>query len=55
VADWIDKLRTDGPPADGVRVWEDDELYGFPVRTLICRYFVVDYERLAILDRFEVP
>jgi hypothetical protein len=55
VADWIDRLRTDGPPADGVRVWEDDELYvaRVPRTDLICRYFVVDYERLVILDRFE--
>ncbi len=57
VADWIDQMRTHGPAADGVKVWPDDELYvvRFPRTDLICRYFVVDYERLVILDRFEGP
>jgi hypothetical protein len=57
VADWIDGLRADGPPLDGVRVWEDDERYvaRVPRTDLICRYFVADYERLVILDRFERP
>lgn len=55
VADWIDELRQQGPPSDGVQVWEDDELYlaRVPRTDLICRYFVVVYERLVALDRFD--
>jgi hypothetical protein len=54
-ADWIDRPRTDGPPTNGVRVWEDDELYlaSVPCTDLICRHLAVDYERLVILDRCE--
>lgn len=57
VADWIDSLRRNGPPADGVTVWEEDELYLAAVaRTvLVCRYFVIVRERLIVLDRFDQP
>jgi hypothetical protein len=27
VADWIESLRRNGPPSDGVSLWEEDELY----------------------------
>jgi hypothetical protein len=55
VADWIDSLRAPGPPAEGVSVWEDDELYlaAVPRTLLVCRYFVVVYERLIVLDHFD--
>jgi hypothetical protein len=57
VADWIDSLRAIGPPAEGVSVWEDDELYlaAVPRTLLVCRYFVVVYERLIVLDHFDQP
>jgi hypothetical protein len=57
VADWVESLRRFGPPADGVSVWEEEELYLAPVpRTaLVCRYFVIVHERLIVLDRFDQP
>lgn len=55
VADWIESLRTNGLPAEGVHVWEDDELYlaVVPRTRLVCRYFVIMHERLIILGRFD--
>lgn len=57
VSDWIDSLRRDGPPAEGVNVSDDEEKYLAVVRRtrLVCRYFVIAYERLIVLDRFEQP
>ena len=57
VADWIYSLRRNGPPPDGVSVWEEDELYlaAVPRTVLVCRYFVVVHERLIVLDRFNQP
>jgi hypothetical protein len=57
VADWIESLRSNGPPAKGVSVWEDDELFlaVVPRTHLVCRYFVIVHERLIILDRFYQP
>jgi hypothetical protein len=57
VADWIESLRRNGPPSDGVSVWEEDELcLAAVLRTiLVCRYFVIVHERLIVLDRFDRP
>jgi hypothetical protein len=57
VADWIESLRRNGPPSDGVSVWEEDELYlaAVPRTILVCRYFVVVHGRLIVLDRFDRP
>jgi len=57
VGDWIESLRRDGPPAEGVNVWDDDETYLAVVRRtrLVCRYFVIVHERLIVLEGFEQP
>ena len=57
VADWIESLRRNGPPSDGVSVWEEDELYlaAVPRTILVCWYFVIGHERLIVLDRFDRP
>lgn len=57
VADWLRSIRSNGPPAEGVQVWVDDELHMavIPRTAWVCRYFVVVHERLVILDRFEGP
>lgn len=57
IGDWIESLRRDGPPADGVNVWDDGETYLAAVRRtgLVCRYFVVVYERLIVLEGFHQP
>ncbi|MDA8261572.1 MAG: hypothetical protein M0Z47_01940 [Actinomycetota bacterium] len=59
VSDWIDSLRRDGPPAEAerVNVSDDEDKYLAVVRRtrLVCRYFVIAYERLIVLDRFEQP
>ena len=36
-------------------MWDDDDLYlaRVPRTDLICRYFVVVYEQLIVLDRFD--
>ena len=55
VGDWIESLRRDGPPAEGLSVWNDDETYLAVVRRarLVCRYFVIAYERLIVLEGFD--
>ncbi|MHB1534033.1 MAG: hypothetical protein ACYC1D_05375 [Acidimicrobiales bacterium] len=57
VGDWIESMRRDGPPADGVSVWDDEEVYLalVPRTRLVCRYFVIVHERLIVLDRFCQP
>lgn len=57
VVDWVDSLRSAGPPAEGVSVWTDDELYltVVPRTGVVCRYFVIVHERLILLDRFDQP
>lgn len=57
VADWVDSLRSAGPPRSGVSVWTDDELYlaVVPRTDVVCRYFVIVHERLIVLDRFDQP
>jgi hypothetical protein len=57
IADWVGSLRSAGPPAEGVRVWTDDELYlaVVPRTDVVCRYFVIVHERLIVLDRFDQP
>jgi hypothetical protein len=56
VADWLRSIRLNGPPDEGVQVWDDDELHMAGVRRTawVCRYFVVVHERL-VLNRFEDP
>ncbi len=55
VSDWIARLRQAGPPTDAMKVWEDDDFYLARVSRseVICRYLVVDYERLIILKDLE--
>lgn len=57
VSDWIESLRRDGPPTQGVNVLGDDETYLALVRRarLVCRYFLIIHERHIVLDRFEQP
>ncbi len=57
VGDWIESIRRDRPPAEGVNVLDDDETCLAVVRRtrLVCRYFVIVHERLIVLDRFDQP
>ncbi|HET6917089.1 MAG TPA: hypothetical protein VFH56_13435 [Acidimicrobiales bacterium] len=54
-ADWIEALRESGPPSNGVRVWDDDDLYiaQVPRTSLIARYYVIVHELLIVLDRLD--
>lgn len=55
MADWIARVQQYGPRSDGIQLWDDDEVYMARVaRTdLIVRYFVVPYERLVLIQRFD--
>jgi len=57
VAEWIEGLGHNGPPADAVQVWDDDELYliKVPRIELWARCFIVVDERLVIIDRLYRP
>ena len=49
--DWLDANRTEGPPDDAVRVFDDDDLYaaGVPRTGIVVTFLVIVHERLIIL------
>jgi hypothetical protein len=52
VAEWIERCRADGPPAQGIDAGQDIMLSALAGTRIVAEYLVVDFEFLIIVKEF---